>query len=404
MRRQLRVFALFAIAHMLSYFFRTTNAALAGDLAREMHLDAGQLGLMSSLFFLAFAVAQIPLGIGLDWIGPRWVTPGLMFFGAVGSLLFANAHTFAALALGRALIGLGTAGILMGALKAFSRWFPDERYATISTLMVGFGSMGGLVASIPLARMNAAFGWRGIFLGGAIALALVAATILIWVRNTPPGETWRTPHAADGSLAAIFHNQAFWRIAILSFWMNGMLLALQGLWAGPYFIDVYGFDKIAAGNLLFLMAIGAMLGFGSSGWLADRFGVGRIVIVGASLQIVCALLYALHPPAIWLPLINLLFGFGGGVSVVLMPQVRRLFSSGLVGRAVSACNLFSFTGIFVTQWAMGVIINLYAKDPAGHYPPLAYTVALVAIAACTIAALIGYWPVLIANTNKQHML
>ena len=87
MSKHLRVFALFAVAHMLSYFFRTANAALAGDLASEMQLDASQLGLMSSLFFLSFAAAQIPLGIGLDWIGPRWVTPGLMFFGALGSVI-----------------------------------------------------------------------------------------------------------------------------------------------------------------------------------------------------------------------------------------------------------------------------------------------------------------------------
>ena len=394
MQRQVRVFALFALAHMLSYFFRTANAALAGDLASEMHLDAGQLGLMSSLFFLAFAVAQIPLGVGLDWIGPRWVTPGLMFFAAIGSLLFANAHSFGLLALGRTLIGLGTAGILMGALKAFSRWFPAERYATISTLMVGFGSMGGIAASIPLARLNALFGWRGIFLGGAFALALVAAAIMLWVRNTPPGEKWQPPVATDGSVAAILRNGAFWRIAVLSFWMNGVLLAMQGLWAGPYFSDVYGFDKIAAGNLLFLIAIGAMVGFGSSGWLADRYGLGRVASIGATLQIICALVYAFHAPAAWLPVINLLFGFGGGISVVLLPQVRRLFPSGLVGRAVSTCNLFAFAGIFVTQWAMGALINLAPKDAAGHYPPTAYTVALVAIAVCTLASLIGYWPVL----------
>jgi len=392
MHRQLRVFALFAVAHMLSYFFRTANAALAGDLAHEMQLDASQLGLMSSLFFLAFAAAQIPLGIGLDWIGPRWVTPGLMCFGAVGSFLFANAHSFGTLALGRTLIGLGTAGILMGALKAFSRWFEPKRYATISTLMVGFGSMGGLAASIPLARLNALFGWRGIFLGGALALAIVALAIMIWVRNMPPGERWETPQAVDGSLGVIFRNGDFWRIAILSFWMNGVLLAMQGLWAGPYFTDLYGFDKLAAGNLLFLMAVGAMVGFGGSGWLADRFGVTYIVLIGATLQIGGALLYALQPPVGWLPVINLLFGFGGGISVVLMPQARRLFATALVGRAVSAVNLFSFTGIFVTQWAMGAIINRWAQDRAGHYPPAAYTVALTVIALFTLVALAGYWP------------
>jgi MFS family permease len=392
MHRQLRVFALFAVAHMLSYFFRTANAALAGDLTQEMQLDAGQLGLMSSLFFLAFAAAQIPLGIGLDWIGPRWVTPGLMFFGAAGSFLFANAHSFGTLALGRTLIGLGTAGILMGALKAFSRWFGPARYATISTLMVGFGSMGGLAASIPLARLNTLFGWRGIFLSGAIALAVVAAAIVLFVRNTPPGELWQRPQASDGSLGAIFRNGDFWRIAILSFWMNGVLLAMQGLWAGPYFTDLYGVDQLAAGNLLFLIAVGAMFGFGGSGWLADRFGVTHIVLLGATLQIAGAVLYAFQPPVGWLPVLNLCFGFGGGISVVLMPQARRLFASALVGRAVSAVNLFSFTGIFVTQWAMGVIINRWAQDAAGHYPPAAYTTALALIAACTLVALVGYWP------------
>lgn len=399
MSKPIRVFALFAVAHMLSYFYRTANAALAGDLASEMHLNAQQLGLMSSLFFLAFAAAQIPLGIGLDWIGPRWVTPGLMFFGVVGSLLFANAHSFAALAAGRTLIGLGTAGILMGALKAFSRWFPAERYATISTFMVGFGSMGGLAASIPLARLNAIFGWRGIFLGAGIALGMVALAIIIWVRNTPPGEVWNRPVAADGTVGDIFRNLGFWRISLLSFTMNGVLIAMQGLWAGPYFNDVYALDKIAASNLLFLIAIGAMFGYGSCGWLADRFGLERIVVIGVSLQILCTFVYALRPPALWFPLVNILFGFGGAVSVVLMPQTRRLFPTGLVGRAVSATNLFSFTGIFVTQWAMGAIINRFPKDTGGHYPAEAYTVALAVVAVVTLLTLINYLPVVKRAVN-----
>ncbi|MFN8446220.1 MAG: MFS transporter [Caldilineaceae bacterium] len=392
MPKHLRVFALFAVAHMLSYFFRTANAALAGDLSSELGLNAAQLGLMSSLFFLAFAAAQIPLGIGLDWIGPRWVTPGLMFFGAAGGLIFANAHSFAMLALGRALIGLGTAGILMGALKAFSRWFSPERYATISALMVGFGSMGGIAASIPLARLNAAFGWRGIFWGGGVAMAAVAAAILIWVRNTPPGEVWNKPVATDGSLADIFRNRHFWRIGLLSFTMNGVLIAMQGLWAGPYFNDVYALDKLAASNLLFVIAIGVMFGFGSSGWLADRFGLEWVMVLGAALQVLGTFFYAVRPAPAWFPLLNFLFGFGGAVSLLLMPQARRLFPNGLVGRAVSATNLFSFTGIFVTQWAMGAIINLFGKDGAGHYPAQAYTVALVIVGAVTLATLITYLP------------
>ncbi|MCB0132228.1 MAG: hypothetical protein KDD78_15315, partial [Caldilineaceae bacterium] len=75
MSRRVSVFLLFTAAYFISYFYRSANAVIAGDLAREMALNAGQLGLMTSLFYAAFAAMQIPLGIGLDRWGSRWVTP-----------------------------------------------------------------------------------------------------------------------------------------------------------------------------------------------------------------------------------------------------------------------------------------------------------------------------------------
>ncbi len=67
----LRVFVLFTLAYFLSYFFRSANAVIAPDLTREMGLDAATLGLMTSLFYLAFAAVQLPLGGALDRWGPR---------------------------------------------------------------------------------------------------------------------------------------------------------------------------------------------------------------------------------------------------------------------------------------------------------------------------------------------
>src|SRR5829696_5315532 len=111
MSRRLTVFALFTAAYFLSYFFRSANAVIAGDLSREMSLNAGQLGLLTSLFFAAFAAIQLPMGIWLDRWGSRWVTPSLMFIGALGSFTFALAPNLATLAIGRALIGIGMAGV-----------------------------------------------------------------------------------------------------------------------------------------------------------------------------------------------------------------------------------------------------------------------------------------------------
>ena len=62
MSKQVQVFLLFTAAYFLSYFSRSANAVIAPDLSNEMRLDAAQLGLMTSLFFAAFASVQIPLG------------------------------------------------------------------------------------------------------------------------------------------------------------------------------------------------------------------------------------------------------------------------------------------------------------------------------------------------------
>lgn len=160
MNRRVVVFGLFTAAYFFSYFYRSANAVIAGDLSRELNLDAGQLGLLTSLFFATFAAIQLPMGVWLDRWGSRWVTPSLMFIGAIGSLIFSFAPNLATLAVGRALIGVGMAGVLMGSLKIFSQWFSINRFATVSGSMVGIGALGALAAASPLAWLNEAIGWR----------------------------------------------------------------------------------------------------------------------------------------------------------------------------------------------------------------------------------------------------
>ena len=67
----LRVFLPFALGYFLSYLLRVVNAVIAPDLVRDIGLDAADLGLMTSVAFLAFGAFQLPLGILLDRFGPR---------------------------------------------------------------------------------------------------------------------------------------------------------------------------------------------------------------------------------------------------------------------------------------------------------------------------------------------
>lgn len=386
------VFLIFTAAYFLSFFYRSANAVIAGDLARTMALSAADLGLMTSLFFAAFALAQLPLGMALDRFGPRFVTPALMLVGVAGSLVFGAAQGFAGLALGRALIGIGMAGVLMGALKAFSRWFPPTRYSTMSGLLMGLGSAGALVAATPLAWLNATIGWRTVFNSGAATILLVALAIIVGTRNTPPGTQWVGQTLDMRSLGVVFADKRFWRIALLIFFTNGVLLAFQGLWAGPYLHDVLGLDAMAGGNVIFLLSLGVTVGFVSSGWLADRFGLARIVSFGAAILILAQIVLALQPPLPVVTLAFLAFGLFGGFSIMLLAQPRLVFPLTITGQATTAANLFGIGGTFLLQWWIGLVVNLFPADGAGSYPPIAYSTALALTAGGTLLALLWYLP------------
>jgi MFS family permease len=185
MTRPWAIFAVWSFAFLLSTFFRNTNAVIAPDLRATFGLDAANLGLMSSAFFAAVALAQLPLGAALDRWGPRRVVPATMLAAVAGAWVFGSATGLAALTAGRALLGLGFAGVLMGALQAFGRWFPERRFTTVSGAFIALGTLGGMMAATPLAWLAVAVGWRGVFLAGATAIAAAAATIALGSRDAP---------------------------------------------------------------------------------------------------------------------------------------------------------------------------------------------------------------------------
>ena len=95
----------FAAGFYLSYLFRTINAVISDQLARELSLGPAQLGLLTSAYFLTMAAAQIPVGVLLDRYGPRRVQSVCLLVAAAGAALFAVSQGMIGLVVGRALIG-----------------------------------------------------------------------------------------------------------------------------------------------------------------------------------------------------------------------------------------------------------------------------------------------------------
>ncbi len=263
----LTVLAPFALGYFLSYLFRAVNAVVGPDLAADIGLSATALGLLTSAYLFAFALFQLPLGVLLDRYGPRRVQTGLFGCAAAGSLLFSIGDDVVTLTVARALIGLGFAGGLMSGFKAVVLWVPTPRRALANACIMSFGALGLLVATVPVELALLAIGWRAVFVGLALITLAVAGLILLAVPEQAEGRSESLAQQIM-SVVPIYRDPVFWRLAPLLAITGGTHIAIQTLWAGPWFRDVAGLDRMAVANHLMVVAIAFLIGILSSG--ADR--------------------------------------------------------------------------------------------------------------------------------------
>ncbi len=396
-RAAARIVASLCAAFIVSQFYRSSTAVIAPELIRDMGLSAEALGGLTGIFYLTFAVAQVPVGVLLDRFGPRRTVAGLLGFAGGGALVFAAAQTPWALTLGRALMGLGCAGVFMGSLVVCARWYAPDRFATVAAVILSVGGTGNLFSTTPLALAAEAVGWRGAFVGMAAITAALCALVWVVVRDAPPGHPYhaRRPESLGQTirgLREVLTNPRLPYILAISFVAYPAVATVLGLWAGPYLNDVYGLDAVDRGNVL-LMATGAMvIGTLCYGPLDRVFDTRkRIVVCGALITAAVLAALALAPAlALWqaAALLVALGGFGI-YAVMIIAHGRAIFPERLVGRGITVVNFANFSGVAVMQMAAGLIVGAFPATD-GAAPEAAYRLVFGFLAATIVLALMFY--------------
>jgi len=374
-----RLVPAYAAGYFLSYGLRSINAVIAPELMRDLGITATGLGLLTSAYFLAFGLFQLPLGLLLDRFGPRRVEAALLLVAALGCTLFGFGTTQATLAVARALIGLGVSACLMASFKAFSQWFPAERFPALSATIMVAGSLGALSATVPVEAALPLLGWRGLFFLFAGLLMLTSGFLL-----TVPNHTDSRHHESFSeqihTLGRIFVNRVFWRYAPQGCLTSGGYMAIQGLWAVPWLIEVNGVSRSDAAGILFLMGLAMLVGYlfvaSCSGWLARR-GIAPMSLLitglGISLLAELAIILDLAPPALLWPLVGMSFS----LSTLAYSQLTAAFPVSISGRVNSTLNLVMFAGAFGLQWGIGAAVEAFAAGGASRADAFRFTFAML---------------------------
>ncbi len=356
----LRFFVPFAAAYFLSSLFRAVIGVISPELAREFSLSAQDLGALASLYFYAFAIAQIPAGVLLDRFGPRRAEGALILAAAVGALLFCFAESFSGLAAGRILIGIGVAICFAAPLKAAAMWYPPEKQVSLSGWIMLIGGLGASFATKPVEYALGFFDWRDLFAGLAVLTTLAALGIMLWIRDIPVEREQKSMAEQWRGLGGLLVHRRFWWVMPWAFTGMGTFISVQGLWGMQWLMNGAGYAKPEAASILLMVSLISLSGYFFIGSLSEslaRRGITNrhLLAIGMTVDLLSLLAISLRWPGeiVWW----CLYGLGTSLNVLTYTVLSSGLPPVLVGRGNTGLNLFMFIGTGSISFLVGWLIS-----------------------------------------------
>lgn len=377
----LRILSAFGFGFFLSMFCRSSGNLLKGPVQADLGLSEVTMGLtFGTAFFIAFGLAQLPIGVLLDRYDPRKVCAGMLAVAATGTLVFALSHTSGHMAAGRILMGMGFAACMMAALKTYSLWFPVNKLPTINGIQFAVGILGSISATKPTQWLLQVTDWRGINMTMA-ALALLAAILLVTLapkhQAKSSGESLLSQIKGIGK---VYGDGYFWRTTPWAFTSIGISQGVGTLYVIAWLKGPGGLDLSGATDILFLIAFVSIFNYLLVGylmeWLGKRgFGPMTVPYTGIFLSMTAMGLIVALPGT---PLLWIFWALSIGWASLTVASLARAFPVQLAGRVYTGFNQMSFLMTSIIQLVVGSLLDFYPRI-GGDAAPESYRLAFAAV-------------------------
>lgn len=390
--------------------------AINAKLMQTFHLNAAQLGYMSSLYFIANVAFLLPAGWLLDRYSPRNMLLLFLGFCIVGTLVFSQAYQLWVAYLGRFLVGIGGAFCFLGAIRVASRWFEPRHMALVTGFLVTMAMVGGMLAQTPLVYLVDALTWRHALLVDVAVGLVVWVLIFIIVKDCPKAmrdEVQREVTEFSGYSYPALARMAFmrwnnWLAGLYSSLMNMPICVLGGLWGSMYLQGTHHFSHVESTMMVSMLFLGTIVGSPTMGWFSDRMGLRRMPMLMATMASLFVMLIIIFIPSSSVMLFSVLFfclGFFTAAQVIGYPAVAENSRMMLIAMSVSVVNICVMGLQAIYQPLFGWLMDKHAQDyhhaTWHHYLPGDFHWAIAMIVVGFVLAFMAAYGV--RETYCKHM-
>jgi MFS family permease len=357
--------SLFVTYQML---LQTAPSVMITDFEQAFAINAFGVSLLASSFYYPYVLLQIPSGMLIDRVQPRYCLTACLIAISLVTVVLASAHTLNVARAGRILQGVFSAPSVIPALYLAAIWFPSRRFALVAGLTEMIGMSGSAIGQIMLAPACGVFGWRASLIGCATVGLVFAGLTWFIIREKNPDENDESIAEVSAHKTHVFHNL----LVVISYpqaWISGffagLLFSISGafgaFWCIPYLIHTYGLSLNVAAAASSMTLFGSALGAPAIGWVSDKLGLRRLPLILSTVLVLALMLIVLYLPITNLPLLFILLfalGFFSSAYVIPYAVVRDIVPSNVRGTAMGYTNMMCILiGAPVLQPLIGWMLN-----------------------------------------------
>ncbi|MFN7096428.1 MAG: MFS transporter [Gammaproteobacteria bacterium] len=393
------VFGIGAVFYSYEFLLRILPSVMVPDLMQVHHISTAGLGYLAAIYSVIYTAMQLPVGLLIDWYGPRRLLLLASVICAIGSFFFASASSLILAGIGRLLIGFGSAFGFVGVLRLASLWLPPYRFALATGLVTTLGMIGGVLGDVGLSHLVVTAGWRAaVLLSAWVGVALMLVFYFI-----PEMRHHSFTRGERGQQWQQLRKQTWAILCMPVIWLNGLagsllyvpLSAFGELWGVSYLQTVQNLSRVEAAIAVSWLMCGWAIGAPLAGWLADKTGNRyRVVIAGSAISL-AVILYILHTQfASHTGLFSamLMFGIMCSGQILMMVIVRDVCPHYLLATGMAVTNMIIMAGGIIFQPLIGELIKSHSNALISNAKSVAvnqnYTHAMYVIPAAILLAIV----------------
>jgi MFS family permease len=379
-----------AFFYFYQYVARSSPAVMMPQLSEAFGLGAMGVASIIGLFYYGYSPFSLVAGASMDRLGPRFLLPAAAAVMSLGALLFATGDPEAA-GVGRFLQGVGGAFSAVGAIYIASNYFPASQAATLIGATQMFGMAGGSAGQFGVGPMiGGGLAWNSFWIGmGVAGLVIGLLLVALLPRQEKTGWPDNGMKSATGAFAVVFKNPQ----SILCGLISGLLFIpttiFDMIWGVRYLQEARGFDYGSAVMRSATVPLGWIIGCLLLGFISDRIGRRKPVIIAGAVVLLACLAWILYGPTDMFPpyVLGLVAGLSSGAAMLPYTVIKEANPPQYGGTATGVVNFLNFTFSALLAPAFGAILQRASGGAAqmelAHYQtafvPLLYGVAIAIV-------------------------